>query len=151
MALEFNLRLQTSFSPNEIVELIVQQKDFEKSEKDGDFYAKGLVGWVYSMDEISQQITFEETGIKANLNIRCWHDYDEYKDGMRNILKIFIVILNNTNGDAVLEHDSGFINLLRKNNKITLNSNSFSHNGEALWRFQDIPFEYEIKEINLNE
>lgn len=147
MAIEINLRLQTSISPEEIINFIVHQEGFEKSIGDGNFYAKGLIGWVNLIDKIVQKIIFEENGILANVNIRCWNDYENYEVGMQNILKIFLLLLKNINGDAVIEHDSGFVNLVRKNNKIIVNTEAFSDDEEALWRLKDIPFHYEVKEI----
>ncbi len=153
MALEFYLRLQTSLKPEEIVNYILQDSNFitSKNNDDGDFYGSGFIAWVYPMDKDSIDIVSEEVGIQTNLNVRCWLQNSEYEVGMRNILRIFISTLRYTDGDAVVQLEFDDIKLLRKNEKLFLNPNSFSQDGEALWRFQDIPFKYEVEEINLNQ
>jgi hypothetical protein len=152
MALEFYLRLQTSLDPKEIVNHILKDNEFIESTKsdDGDVYGTGFITWVYLIDEDSKTITFENVGIKTNINVKCWHQNSEYEIGLRNILKIFISVLKQTNGDAVVQLEFDDIRLLRKDGKIYLNPKSFSEDEEAMWRFKDVPFEYEVKDMNVN-
>jgi hypothetical protein len=153
MALEFELSLQTSLNTNEVTELVLKETKFIKSKKgkdDGDFYYLGFICWVSLIDELGQNITFETHNIKTNLSLRFWHDNDNYEAGLRNILKAVTIVLQNTNGDAVFEDVSGYTKLIRTNNKILLNSSSFFEDEEAMWRFKDIPFEYEVKDLDMN-
>jgi hypothetical protein len=152
MALEFYLRLQTSFSTKEIINFILEDNEFIRSSENdnGDFYGTGFIAWVYSMDENSKTITLEDVGIKTNLNIKCWHQNSEYEQGLRNILKIFISSLKHTSGDAVVQLEFDDIRLLRKNGKIYVNPKSFFEDEEAMWRFKDIPFDYEVRDLNIN-
>lgn len=148
MALEFEMSLKTLLSPEEIVDLILQLDGFKKSEKDGDFYTNGLIGGTFLMDNIHREIVFETAGINTNLRIWCWHDYNEYESGMRNILRVFATVLQHTTGDAVIQLSSDdTIKLLRRNRKVMLNPKSFSDDNKAMWRFKDITFDYEVEEI----
>ncbi|MGI9056292.1 MAG: hypothetical protein ACR2F2_10885 [Pyrinomonadaceae bacterium] len=150
MALEFYLRLQTSLKSEEVINYILRDNEFNRSNNndDGDFYGNGFIAWVYPMDKDSMDIVFEEVGIQTNPNIRCWHRSSEYEEGMRNILKIFVSTLKYTNGDAVIQLEFDDIKLIRKDGKIFLDPKAFSKDEEAIWRFEDIPFNYFIKELN---
>jgi hypothetical protein len=153
MALEFELSLQTSFTPEEITDLVIKETNFVKSHKgkdDGDFYTLGFICWVGLIDKNSQDIILEKYNVQTNLSLWFRHDYDNYKEGLKNILKAVIIILQNTNGDAVFEDVSGYIKLIRVNGKITLCSSAFFEDEEAMWRFKDIPFEYEVKDLNID-
>jgi hypothetical protein len=152
MALEFYLRLQTSLNPKEIINHILQDNEFIRSINDdaGDVYGTGFIAWVYVMDEDSKNITLEDVGIKTNISVKCWHQNSEYEIGLKNILKVFISILRHSNGDAVIQLEFDDIRLLRKDGKVYLNPKSFFEDEEAMWRFKDVPFEYEVKDLNMN-
>ncbi len=153
MALEYELSLKTSFIPEEITDLIVKETNFIRSQKgkdDGDFYTLGFICWVGLISENSQDVILEKYNVKTNLSLWFRHDNDNYKEGLRNMLKAVTIILQNTDGDAAFESVSGYLNLIRKNGIIHLDSEAFFEDEEAMWRFKDIPFEYEVKDLNAN-
>jgi hypothetical protein len=153
MALEFELSIQTSLNANEVTELMLKETDFMRSKKgknDGDFYGLGFICWISLIDELGQDITLETHSVKTNLSLWFWHDNDNYKEGLRNILKAVILVLQNTSGDAVFESIGGSANLLRINGRLALSPTSFFEDEEAMWRFKDIPFEYEVKDLNMD-
>ena len=153
MALEFELSLQTSFTPEEITSLVIKETNFIKSQKgkdDGDFYTLGLICWVGLISENSQDVILEKYNVKTNLSLWFRHDNDNYEEGLRNIVKAVTIVLQNTDGDAVFEDVSGYTKLIRTNGNLLLNSTSFFEDEEAMWRFKDIPFEYEVKDLNMD-
>lgn len=149
MAMDFSLEIETSMKPEQVADLILNIEGFEKdTENNSYFSAEGLSGGVRSLDEISQEVLQEEVGILAN--VRIWYrlDHSEYEKGMRNGLRTFTTILERTKGDAVVRLNGDDIKLLRKDGKLTLNSESFSNENNAVWRYIDIPFpEYEVKKL----
>jgi hypothetical protein len=152
MALQFYLSLETANTPEELFNLILQKSDIDGINRNdtGEFYATGVVGSVSFDSKNWKEMILDDFGITSNVSVWCWHRNSEYKEGLRNILKAYICILKHTTGDAVLRHDSGYINLIRKNGIIQLDSEAFFEDEEAMWRFKDVPFEYEVKDMNVN-
>jgi len=149
--MDFSLEVETSMMPQQIAELILGIKGFQKDSNDNRyFWAEGLSGGVRLLDNISQEILREEVGIFAN--VRVWYrlDHSEYEKGMRNGLRAFTKVLQQTDKDAVVRLNGDDIKLLRKDGKLTLNSASFSDENDAVWRYMDIPFsDYEVKNLEI--
>jgi len=154
MALDFYLKLQTTLKPEEINNKILELEGFEKDEDDNRFSAKGIVGGIFLMDEISQEILFEEVHIKANTRVWFWLDAGEeelYEKGLRNGLKAFMAVLQNTNGDAVIRLNDDDVKLIRKDDRVILNSESFFEDEEAIWRIKDVPlYNFEVRKLAWN-
>lgn len=147
MALDFSLEIATQRELNSFLDSIIRLDGFYKADEEQCFWANGLFGGVKLKDEISQEILQEEVGILAN--VRIWYrlDSDEYESGMRNGLRAFMTVLQSDDGDAVIRLNGDDVKLLRVDGKITLNSNSFSKDKNALWRLEDVPLPFEIKEF----
>lgn len=154
MAMDFYLKLKTSLEPKEIADMIVEFDGFIKDEDDEHYFrADGIYGGVIPMSETGIEVLREETGIDANLRIwfRLEASEEFYKLGLRNGLKAFMKILENTDGDAVIRLNDDDVKLIRKNGKVILNSESFFEDEEAMWRIKDVPLRnFEVKELAWN-
>ena len=152
MALDFYLKLQTKLKPEEINRKILELDGFEKDEEGHRFLAEGIVGGVFPMNKNSRQVLCEEVNINANTRIWFWLDAGEedlYKRGLRNGLRAFMTVLQNTDGDAVIRLNGDDVKLIRKNGKVILNSKSFFEDEEAIWRIKDVPLSnFEVKELD---
>ena len=147
MALDFSLEIATERKLNDLSNLIIQLDGFHQAEDKNCFFANGLFGGIKLKDEISQEILQEEVGILAN--VRVWYrlDTDNYEAGMRNGLRAFMIVLQNVSGNAVIRLNGDDVKLLRVDENITLNSNSFSKDDDALWRLKDVPLPFKLQEF----
>lgn len=157
MALNFELKLNTEKKDSDILEVILGIEGFKEITEDSSalFETDGAAGGgIRRLSKMSQNILFEETNVSANTVVWCrldGSDEETYATGMKNILKVFMTILQHISGDALIQLNGDDIKFLRKGDQVFLNPNSFSKDESALWRLKDVPFlNYKIKEMELS-
>lgn len=158
MALDFDLELKTNLTSKEILSMILELDGFRPADFENGFYADGVIGGTTSQEEkngyyaqVHQNILKENFGFESDIKVWFRPDsYDNYEVGMQNVLKVLIYVLQKVQGDAVVLMNGESVKLLRKNNKLILNSESFSENN-SVWTLNQIPFQYETKNLALIE
>ena len=158
MALDFDLEINTESSPNEVLNEVFKSAGFSQANYENGFYTDGVVGGVISQKgkseyyaDVHQQMLQANFGFQSTIKVWFRPDsYDNYEIGMKNGLKAFLSVLQNIKGDAVVLMNGEDIKLIRKDDKLILNSESFSAD-DSIWTFDQIPFPFETKKLGVIE
>lgn len=102
MSLEYDLRIATNLQPNQTLELLAKQLNFEW-EKNQTLYSPGIVISAIAENENRQTFMQSLFGFTPTVNIWFWLDSNQdYEQGKHSLLLATTTLLNNLSGDAVL-------------------------------------------------